>query len=447
LTAEEAARALGVSRATLYAYVSRGLLRSEPGGDQRRRLYPAASVAALVRRKEERHEPEKVAERALTWGVPVLDSQLTLIADGALYYRGRDATLLARQGETLERVAALLWLGDLGAPLVAPPREPLPWSAPPFAELQRRVAALRPLARMQVLLPLAAAADARAYDTRAASVVASGLRWVRLLAAAAVGAKSERQAQGSAAAILARAWAPRTPGAERLLNAALVLSADHELNVSAFTARCVASAGAATPAVLAAGLAALGGARHGGYTDRVEAFLSEVATAGEPRERVADRLRRGEEIPAYGHHLYPDGDPRGALLLELAASLPGTPEGRVVQAVARAVEELLGERPTLDYGLVALARALALPPGAALALFAVGRSVGWIAHALEQVADGRMIRPRARYVGQEPARDRDLTAGTREERTMGDKSPKKETKKKPAASKKGGKAEAPKGKK
>lgn len=81
----------------------------------------------------------------------------------------------------------------------------------------------------------------------------------------------------------------------------------------------------------------------------------------------------------------------------------GSPRFALPGAVAAVVDDLLGERPTLDFGLVAVARALGLPAGAALALFAVGRSVGWIAHALEQYADGRMIRPRARYVGPPPS--------------------------------------------
>ncbi len=67
--------------------------------------------------------------------------------------------------------------------------------------------------------------------------------------------------------------------------------------------------------------------------------------------------------------------------------------------MAAAAFDLLHERPNLDYGLVTLAQALGLPAGAPMALFAVGRSAGWIAHVLEQIADGRLIRPRARYIG------------------------------------------------
>jgi len=396
LTAAEAAAELGINLSTLYAYVSRGILHSEPGPDARSRRYRAADVEALKKKKEERADPRKAVERALDWGVPVLDSGLTLIAGGRLFYRGRDAMELARAGESLERVAALLWLGDLDAPLPAAPPSPSPWTNTAL----RETAGLTPFERMQILLPLATVGDPRRYDLRPGTNLATGARLVSLLAAAAAGV--DGPSPEGAARTLARAWAADVPEAAALIDAALVVSADHELNVSAFTARCVASAGAPLDAVVIGGLAALGGRRHGGYTERVEALLAEVATPGDSRARLADRLRRGEEIPGFGHNLYSEGDPRGALLLELARERRPGPAVDLMEEVAAAAFDLLGERPTLDFGLVTVARALGLPPGAALALFAVGRSVGWIAHALEQIADGRMIRPRARYTGPEP---------------------------------------------
>jgi citrate synthase len=507
LTAAEAAAALGVQRATLYAYVSRGLLRSEEDPRGRGRRYPAADVEALRQRAAGRRDPSVVARDALAWGVPVLDSDLTLIAGGRLYYRGHDVVELARRGETLERIAALLWLGSLDAPLpAAGPREP--WSGdrglgdqppvtttlpiPPPAGIA--AASWRPFQRLMACLPLASANDPMAYDLRPGPVVAAGARLLPLVASLAAG----REGSWRAAEILARGWLPAQAGGAgkrladgssdphhtddagdthsagggslagdamyagnvghvsdagevqevaRLIDAALVLSADHELNVSAFTARCVASARAPLAAVVAGGLAALGGSRHGGYTERVAALCDEMApttSQGTPatrpakaggaqvaagrsaagravtakaaatrsapvsgvaalRARLADRLRRGEEIPGFGHPLYPEGDPRGRLLLELAAAhRPRSREVGQALALAEAALALLGERPTLDFGLVALARALQLPAGAPLALFAVGRTTGWIAHALEQYADPRLIRPRARYVGPDP---------------------------------------------
>lgn len=421
LTAAEAAAALGVRLPTLYAYVSRGLLRSEPGAGGRARGYPAADVEALRQRSAIRRDPPRAVRQALDWGAPVLDSALTLITGGRLFYRGEDAVELARRGESLERVAALLWLGRLDAPLPAP----APWRLAVLPRLEPELAASRawrPFQRMQAWLPLATAEDPGAYDLRPAAVVAAGAWLLPLLATLAAGTTRGLLAAPAApegmraAAVLARAWAPAEGAATdaddatelaRLLDLALVLSADHELNVSAFTARCVASAGAPPQAAVAAGLQALGGVRHGGQAERVEALLAELAapaTGGSIRDRLAARLRRGEEIPGFGHRLYLEGDPRASLLLDVAAARrPVPPVAELAAEVAAAAFDLLHERPNLDFGLVTLAQALGLPAGAPMALFAVGRSAGWIAHVLEQLADGRLIRPRARYIGPQPA--------------------------------------------
>jgi citrate synthase len=189
-----------------------------------------------------------------------------------------------------------------------------------------------------------------------------------------------------------------------LLQAALILCADHELNVSSFSARCVASAGATPYAVVGAGLAALTGTRHGGNTGQLEAFLAEARTPAGVPAALARWLRRGANLPGFGHPLYPDGDPRGqALMAMITARLPRSRGTRLARAIAEAVAALNGEAPTVDFGLVALAAALELPPGAPLALFALGRTVGWIGHAIEQYATGQLIRPRARYVGVLPS--------------------------------------------
>ena len=188
------------------------------------------------------------------------------------------------------------------------------------------------------------------------------------------------------------------------IDAALVLCADHELNVSAFTARCVASAAASPYDAVAAALAALKGARHGGVGSRVQALLAEAGSRQRARSTLAGRLRRGEAIPGFGHRLYPHGDPRAAALLERAAAVAADPRRlEVLHAVVAAAEDLLGERPSLDLGLVALAEALRLPPEAPLVLFAAGRTVGWIGQVVEEYGRGRLIRPRARYVGPPPA--------------------------------------------
>jgi citrate synthase len=135
----------------------------------------------------------------------------------------------------------------------------------------------------------------------------------------------------------------------------------------------------------------------------VEAFLREVEAVGDARAAISGRLRRGERIPGFGHSLYPNGDPRAASLLgRTAEAYPNSPAVALSEAVVGEALQLMGERPTVDLALVTVARTLGLPPGGATALFALGRTIGWIGHAIEQYEGGSLIRPRARYVGEQP---------------------------------------------
>src|SRR5690348_16687567 len=217
--AAKAAAALGVSRATLYAYTSRGQLRSEPvPGRARERRYFREDIERLQERKDARRDPAKAAARGLHWGSPVLDSSITLIQDGALYYRGRDALQLAETA-ALEQIAARLW------------EEPSESVLLPSAPARRQLAKLGgiapdPLTRLQMALPLAAASDPAAHDLRPAAVRKTGARILRLFAAVIAGGESTLPVHE----VLAAAWAPKQPAVAPALRTALVLCADHELN-------------------------------------------------------------------------------------------------------------------------------------------------------------------------------------------------------------------------
>jgi citrate synthase len=232
-----------------------------------------------------------------------------------------------------------------------------------------------------VLLSLLAEYDLAAYDLAETAVCQTGARLLHLLTWAITG----RQPQTNLAAALQRAWVPDKSVVETLLNTALILCADHELNVSAFAARVVASAQANPYAVVQAGLAALQGALHGGHTERVAALLREAESAEGVRPAVVARLRRGEAIPGFGHPLYPAGDPRGRLLLDLVAEVFGGETAvAMVQELVAVMAEATGQLPTIDLGLVALAHAAGLSPGTPLTLFALGRTAGWLGQAIEQ---------------------------------------------------------------
>lgn len=407
LTAREAAEELGVSLKTLYAYVSRGLVRSEAiGGKRRDRRYRAEDVRQLRERKERRRDPARATEGALDWGTPVMESAITLISEGRLYYRGRDAIALSRD-YSLEQVAELIWTGSMteddrrGLPDLFRGSGTIDPLSVPSLESTEEIRISSPMEVFGVTLQGAVARDPAAYDLRPAAVARTGVRILRLLVSAVIGDGPD--AEDTVARALQRCWIPQDERAADLLNQALVLCADHELNVSSFTARCVASAGATPYAVVVAGLAALGGVKHGGNTERVAAFLTEAETSGDPRGIVTSRLRRGEPIPGFSHQLYPEGDPRGAALLAaLAANYPDSEALKLGDEVADTIGDLMDEQPNVDFALAVLVRVLSLPPSAALALFALGRTVGWVGHAIEQYEADKIIRPRARYTGEQP---------------------------------------------
>ena len=279
LSAAEATGRLGVSRATLYSYVSRGLIRSEAAeGKTRERRYSTEDVERLTRRKEDRRDPERPLQTALDWGAPLLDSQLTLIRDGNLYYRGQDVSELSRRA-TLEEVAGLLWTGETRA-------VPLPLKAQ-FAHLPL-LPETRLLEAFGHALTSAAARDLQAHDARPEALPATAARVLALLFAVV------ERSNGLPAAPdlplherLARAWG--VPQHGDLLRRALVLVADHELNPSAFAARVAASTGASLSASALAGLATLSGPRHGGATAAVRTFAAEAHQLG-PRQAIANRL-------------------------------------------------------------------------------------------------------------------------------------------------------------
>lgn len=392
-TADEVSAELGISKATLYSYVSRGLLRSaESGSKTRAKRYLAEDVLRLKQRQEQRRNPTQAAATALHFGDPVLESAITLIADGQYYYRGHLVIDLARS-QSFEAVAALLWGGTLGddAPFTTVNQL---FNMTYAAQVQGATLA----EQFQLALLQVAPTDLGAYHFEATAVMRTGIRILHLLTRVVTGV----DAPGPIAERLQRAWQPDAVEMIPWLDSALILCADHELNISSFTARCVASAGSTPYAAVVAALAALQGYKHGGASERVAACLA--AATVDPQGAVRDYLRRGETLPGFGHHLYPNGDPRGQFLLALAQrARPDAPVLAVAAAVVETAWQAIQLAPNVDFGLVVLAQALELPPYAPFALFALGRTAGWIGHMMEQYALDQTIRPRSRYIGVQPA--------------------------------------------
>ena len=402
MSTDEATRLLGVKRETLYAYASRGLVRSAAGASQRARVYSREDVDRLRARSQARAGHGPVAASALRWGEPVLETRIGSITREGPLYRGKSAVELARDGASFEDVCALLW----GAPFRPEQDLDARRLGAPVAHLR---ALLRPRAEpfdgMLVTAGVLAAAEQHAEPSleMARSRAAALMR--RLVAACGLvhgadAVNASLEAATTARALLVALGGRTTASSISAMTEALVLAADHELNPSTFAARVAASAGASLPACTMAALAAASGSLHGAATARVEAFVAEVARPERAAAAVGERLARGDSVPGFGHPGYPDGDPRGARLLEVAQKIGGKARGvRILTSVVNAMELVARERPTVDVGLVALSAALGLPRGAPLAIFACGRLAGWIAHALEQRAAGFILRPRARYIG------------------------------------------------
>ncbi len=398
MTAREAARLLGVKQATVYSYAARGLLGPESNrGPGQPAHYPKAAVLRLKARAAARSGHGAVAGGALQWGEPVLDTALTqLTADGPSY-RGRPAVRLAREGRRFEEVAELLWRGGFegGAG----------WRAP-----LTRLEGLAPLARRGPPLPTVIAASswigleegARGVAQPEVELARARVLIRQLASAAGLSSGAERaleaSRQDSVSSILFCALTGRAPtrAEGELLEQALVLLADHELNASTFAARVAAGAGASLHACLTAALSTLSGARHGGACDRVEA-LGEQALSRGARAVVQERLAWNEVLPGFDVGAYPAGDPRTAPLWDGALALARTDARlKALAELRRAAAEDAGAQPSVDFGLVAAAWALGLPAGGASVVFALARTAGWVAHVLEQRASGASIRPRAR---------------------------------------------------
>ena len=436
LTTAEVARRLDVQPATVYAYVSRGLLTNV--GGRRASRFAQDEVERLVRRGREGRRPSGAIER--------INTGITLLTEDGPAYRGRPVGELL--GASAEAVAHLLWTGSLG------PGEPFRASAGLVDVAAGAAGALPPSARLvdrlRVAVAAASAVDPLRHDLDPAAVV----RRAETILALAVDALARtaprpsavapnpasaapRDDAGDAAApsgaaipsgaartadadphddaaphdgvgrpggsLAARLWPAlagrrATPEQERLLDAVLILLADHDLAVSTLAARVAASARANPYAVVSAGLGALDGPQHGAASTLAHRFLAETLT--DPVGALAERLRTGSPIPGFGHRVYRTRDPRTALVLDL---LGDGPVRAAVDAVAAPLAGRPDGFPNVDLALAAVVHAHDLRPDAGEAIFAVARTVGWIAHAVEEYAEpGLRFRAEGVYTGPVP---------------------------------------------
>lgn len=430
LTAGEAAAQLGVKLGTLYAYVSRGWLKSYRRKVGRQALYRRSDIEALRGViAPERGVRARSLPDASSWvtvaqppndgssaGVIVAESAVSSIIDGKLAYRGYPIEELVEHA-SFEEVCLLLWSGERPRPEevdhlragIASARIP-----PPVVSALAAVGAdAPPLLRLAVMMPSLAAAEhrlpARSRIDQARMIITVlplGLASIAHNAAADGVAHAARGLPGMAARLCERSlgdFAAANREADRqALDRVLVACAEHELNASTFAARVVASTGADLYASVLAALCSLSGPIHGGACDRIESMFADL-DAGTRIDQALDAFRAKHLLPpGFGHTIYPDGDPRAALLKRVARATAKR-QGRKLFETSLMVEEAVWKRerlrPNLDFYLTVCVRMIGFPRGMPAAIFAMGRAAGWIAHSLEQSADNRLIRPRMRYHG------------------------------------------------
>lgn len=397
VSAADAARRLGVKPATLYAYVSRGTLTRQRSADGRTSLFDAEEIERLARRGRPRR-PAGALDLTV-------ESQLTRITQDGLRYRGHDVAGLAST-RSFEDVAELLWAGAL------PAGDSPAWQAPATAlRVGQAAQAVLPdgillLERLQVIVPAMAVTDPlRARFDRPAVSASARAIIAGMIACLPHAAGDSTPPEASPGSVAERLWTRlcvRRPSRAmlRALSAALVLLADHELAASTLAARTAASARADPYAVVSAGLGAVSGAWHGGASLGVETLL---AAAGDPvsaPRAVGDVLRRGERIPGFGHSVYRGADPRGRVLSDLVRrAVPNAREVAAADAIIAEVRHRALPEPNIDFALGTFTSAAGMSRGAGEAIFAVARTAGWIAHALEAYEAGTLLRPRASYTG------------------------------------------------
>lgn len=337
-------------------------------------------------------------------------------AAGRLFYRGYEIGDLAG-AVPYEDVTALLWSGELpDASRAADFRARLTAArglpAPIEALLRTLPRDCHPLDALRTAISFDAALDRDAADSAPEANLRKSFRlmarvpeivgaWHRIR----TGRAPVTGAGGSHAAYVLTLLQGAAPGDDvaRVMDVVLTLHADHEFNASTFAARVVASTGANLHGSTIAGLAAINGPRHGGLTRRVAALFESLKAEADSEAALARRLADGQDLPGFGHPLYPDGDVRAATLFELLRErATGAPELAFAERIAAAGERLGGRKPNVDFAMVTIERVLGLPADSALSMFLLGRTVGWIAHAIEQAAHGGLIRPRARYTGPRP---------------------------------------------
>ncbi len=405
LTSKQVLKELDIKPQTLYAYVSRGWIKSIADPNTRGRLYLKSDIDKLQIRKRARSGHAVAAASAIHFGDPVLESSIAEILENTVHYRNYDLfTDLADQNVPFENVAELLWSGTLIL-------QPIRWeSALSSAETKRwNIAYEQARAqgeskhRIAAMISQLTLLDVREPDPRADQTLKMARELYLYLAALTAPQSGAEKISRSIVETLCGGFKLTSPDARKIINSILVACAEHELNTASFVARAAAANGADTLLCLEAAYATFRGTQQAYQVYAVEAWnhkLHSQKLSDQDLHQILEAHIQSEgKLDGFGHPLYKDGDPRARYLLNLGRNSAGNL--KAVSSLERAIQWMkvqYGEEPNLDVALVYLTRLLGLPDKTASTLFSLARFSGWIAHILEQRVLGTPIRPRAKFV-------------------------------------------------
>ena len=393
---------LGIKAQTLYAYVSRGWIKSIPDPDSRGRLYLKSDIEKIRLRKRARSGHAVTAASALHFGDPILESSITEILENTIRYRGRDLfTDLCDRNVPFENVAELLWTGSLVA-------EKVTWSkGPTFGTreiwdhaFEQAKGEREPRLRMASLISRLTLSEVREADSRADQTRVLARELYRHLSGLVLRDCGNEPESCSIVEQVCLGYGLYGDDARRVINVILLACADHELNTATFVARTAAANGTDTLLCLESAYAAFRGAQQAFQSDLVEAWNAKLSPKMSDRqlnEILSAEVLHDGKLQGFGHALYPEGDPRARYLIDLGRTFNSDKTRTLDRAIHWAREHYQTE-PNLDVGLVYLTRTLGLPQGAASTLFSLSRFSGMIAHIIEQREAGTPIRPRAKFV-------------------------------------------------
>jgi citrate synthase len=405
MTREEVLARLRIKPATLYSYVSRGLIGTAPHDDGRRSLYVRADVERVGSRKRGRISKAASAESTMRWGEPVLASAITHITSQGPLYCNRSTVEMAKAGSSFESVSQLLMTGVWQDAVAAWSVLDTPQGVLPLFDAYAGTIEGSDIANLLGMVPLALGMQGRGAAEISDGSAVQAARLTMQTMAGCLGFLSNARAfamrergESLAAFLLRAAGGNCTPDAVLAVNSALIVLADNELAPATFSARVAASTNADLYNCIAAAIGSHVGFSTGTATEKVESLLprniSNAATG--PRLQMVREV--GASLFGFNHPLYPEGDARAHLILEQVRLLKHATSDTIATLDFLALaEEKLSMRPGVAIALVVLARALGLPDGTATATWIISRTAGWVAHVLEQRAQAFLLRPRAKY--------------------------------------------------